>query len=90
MSAEENKATVRRVIEEIVNKGNLEVADEVFASDYVYHSLMEDIKGPEGFKEFVRMMHTAFQTYMLPLKILLLRVTKWRVVLSCRVHSKVR
>ena len=60
MSAQENKATVRRVIEELVNKGNLEVADEVFASNYVYHSLMDDIKGPEGFREFVRMMRTAF------------------------------
>lgn len=38
MSTEENKAVVRRYLEEIVNQGNLEVADEIFARDYVNHS----------------------------------------------------
>ena len=60
MSAEENKEIVRRVIDEIVNKGELSLADEVLASDYVYHFPTHDIKGPEGFKEFVTTMRTAF------------------------------
>lgn len=60
MSAEENKATVRRIIDELVNKGNLALADEVLASNYVYHFPTHDIKGPEGFKEFISMMRTAF------------------------------
>ena len=60
MLTEENKAIVRRVIEELVNKGNLAIADEVLASNYIYHFPTHDIKGPEGFKEFIGMMRTAF------------------------------
>ena len=60
MSTEENKAVVRRVIEEVVNEGNLELVDEVLASDYIYHFPTHDIKGPEGFREFVTMMRGVF------------------------------
>ena len=34
---EENKAIHRRVYEEIWNKGNLDVVDEIFDDDYIYH-----------------------------------------------------
>ena len=56
MSAEENKALARRVIEEMFNKGNLDVADELIAPEYVDHdpAMPEDVRGPEGFKEYVR------------------------------------
>jgi len=37
MSEEENKVLVRRVIEEMFNEGNLDVADELIAPDYVDH-----------------------------------------------------
>ena len=57
---EENKTIVRRVIEEIVNKGNLDLADEVLATNYIYHFPTHDIHGPEGFKEFVGMMRGVF------------------------------
>ena len=60
MSAEKNKEIVRRVIDEIVNKGELSLADEVLDKNYVYHFPTHDIHGPEGFKEFVVMMRTAF------------------------------
>ena len=60
MLTEENKAIVRRVIEELVNKGNLAIADEVLATNYIYHFPTHDIKGPEGFKEFIGTMRTAF------------------------------
>ena len=55
MSTEENKALARRVLEEMFNKGNLDVADELLASDYVDHdpAMPEDIRGPEGFKQYV-------------------------------------
>ena len=39
MSAEENKALVRRAVEEIQNKGNVAVIDEVFASNYTFTAL---------------------------------------------------
>lgn len=60
MSTEENKAMVRRIFEEVIVKGNLSAVDEIMASNYVYHFPGQDVKGPEGFKEFVKMMRTAF------------------------------
>jgi steroid delta-isomerase-like uncharacterized protein len=62
MSAEENKALARRVLEEMFNKGNLDVADELLTPDYVDHDpgLPEDVRGPEGFKEYVSMYRSAF------------------------------
>lgn len=39
---ETNKAVARRVFEEIFNQGKLEVADEIYASDFVNHGLHRD------------------------------------------------
>ncbi|MFQ5857674.1 MAG: ester cyclase [Anaerolineae bacterium] len=44
MSTEQNKAFVRRFWEAVMNKGNLAVADEILAADYVQH----DPNAPEG------------------------------------------
>ena len=37
MSAEESKALVRRYVEEVVNRRNLDVLDEIFAADFVQY-----------------------------------------------------
>jgi len=63
MSTEENKAIIRRVIEEVWNKGDLAAVDEVMATDYVLHVPGQEIKGPEGFKEYVTMARTAFPDF---------------------------
>jgi len=61
VSTEENKAVLRRVAEEIFNKGDLAVVDEVIAPNYVYHgSGGQEYKGTEGFKQIVTMFRTAF------------------------------
>jgi len=61
MSTEENKAMIRRVWEEVLNKGDLAVADKIMATNYVYHgSGGQEFKGPEGFKQLVTMFRTAF------------------------------
>jgi len=60
MGVEENKAMVRRSIEEVWNKGNLAVVDETMASSYVLHFPGQDYKGPESFKQMVTMTRTAF------------------------------
>ena len=62
MSAEENKAISRRVFEETWNQGKLDVVDEILATDSVLHdpSMPQDIRGPEGFKQFVTMYRVAF------------------------------
>ena len=60
--SEENKAIARRVTEELFNRGNLDVADELFAPNFVDHdpASPEDIRGPEGMKQFIAMYRGAF------------------------------
>ena len=61
MSLEENKENARRAFEEVMNNGDLSLAEELIATDYVGHSPgMPDFTGPEGFKQFVTMQRTAF------------------------------
>ena len=62
MSTEENKALVRRFYEEVWNRGNLGVADEVFAAGYVRQDLRPTAvpPGPEGQKLIANMFRTAF------------------------------
>ena len=47
------KSTLIRMFDEIINEGNLDVADELFAADYVDHGPMGDTEGREAFKELV-------------------------------------
>ena len=56
MSTEENKALVRRWFEEVVNKGNLDVLDEICAPTYVEAG---DVVGPEGPKQYFTEIRTA-------------------------------
>jgi steroid delta-isomerase-like uncharacterized protein len=63
MSTEENKALLRRSVEEIFSaQGDLDVADEIYAPNYVGHNPLdsEDVRGPEGAKEQARMYRNAF------------------------------
>ena len=58
---EENKAIARRDFEELWNKGNLDIVDEICAADGVVHmpgSL--EIHGLEEYKQFVTMYRNAF------------------------------
>jgi predicted ester cyclase len=55
MSLEENKAIVRRYVEEVHNRRNLDVIDEIFAPNYVYHGT--DVRGPQGKREQQAWMH---------------------------------
>jgi predicted ester cyclase len=51
MSKEEkNKANARRISEEVLNKGNMSIINELLAPDFVFHTTPES-KGPEGFKQ---------------------------------------
>ena len=61
MSIEENKATIRRFWDEVFNGRKLNVIDDLFTSDYVYHgSGGQDIRGTEGLKQFLGMYFNAF------------------------------
>lgn len=56
MSAKDNKEAVRRTVEEAINKGELDVIDEVMDSGYVYHVPDNEVVGPDGFKLYASMM----------------------------------
>ncbi len=58
--SEQNKMLVRRTLEEVYSQGHLAVVDELVASDFVIHTPSEEIRGPEGTKQFVAALRTAF------------------------------
>jgi steroid delta-isomerase-like uncharacterized protein len=60
MSAEQNKAVVRRFIDEVISGGNVDLIDELVAPDYVYHGPGMEVPGPEGLKQVFTMLRTAF------------------------------
>jgi len=64
MSLEENKAIEHRFFEEVVNKGELAVIDELFAANFVDHSALPGIAADrEGAKQFFAMAHSAFPDF---------------------------
>src|SRR5829696_8905232 len=61
--SEENKALVRREIEELFNHtGNLDVAQEVYAADFVGHdpTMPQDLHGIEAARQFAASFRNAF------------------------------
>jgi steroid delta-isomerase-like uncharacterized protein len=71
MSLEENKAIARRYYDDIFNQGNLAVADEILAPDFVFtvSSYPEPIHGREAFKQqLVMMMRSALPDWHFTVK----------------------
>jgi steroid delta-isomerase-like uncharacterized protein len=61
MSTEENKALVQRFYEEVLNKGNLGVIDELLSADVVDNSVAPGtVSGIEGAKQMIGMYRAAF------------------------------
>jgi steroid delta-isomerase-like uncharacterized protein len=60
MSTEENKALVRRFIEEVQSKHRLELIDELFGADFVDHHSGSTPPYLEGAKRFFTAIFTAF------------------------------
>jgi predicted ester cyclase len=58
--SEQNKAQIRRVIEEVYNRGDLGVVDEVAARDLVIHASSQEIRGLEGAKQYVAALRAGF------------------------------
>ncbi len=61
MSVEQNKAIIRRLIEEVINKGNIDLFDDLVAADLVDHALPPGFPpGAQGTKPFFRLLRAAF------------------------------
>lgn len=60
--AENAKEITRRVFEDLWTKGDLDVADRMFAGSFVGHdpNMSETIRGPDELKAYVRMYRAAF------------------------------
>jgi steroid delta-isomerase-like uncharacterized protein len=59
---EENKAISRRFLDELWNRSNFGLVDQLLASDYDGHSSTV-IRGPEGAMEFVPRLRNAFPDF---------------------------
>ena len=63
MSTEQNKAIIRRWIEEAWNKGEIELADEIYSPGFEARDIEDAgkiLRGPEGIKKSVIEMRAAF------------------------------
>jgi steroid delta-isomerase-like uncharacterized protein len=84
--SEHNKAIVRRLVEELWNKGKLSVADELFAPNYEHHdaSTLDFGRGPESEKKRATLYRTAFPDVRLTIEEIIAEgeivMTRW----SCR------
>src|SRR5689334_4004098 len=61
MSIEENKATVRRLTEEVWNQGNVAVFDEFNAPNFIYHDPgAPDVRSIEDYKRWITENRSVF------------------------------
>jgi len=87
---EQNKTAVRRLFDELWNKGNLPVADELIAPTYTPHdtSTPDVGRGPEGEKKRVTHYRTAFPDMRLTIEDIIAEgetvIARW----SCRGQHK--
>lgn len=62
MSIDENRTVSRRLLDEVWNRGNLAVVDELVGSEYVGHDVYTPggaFYGPEGLKEHFAVLRSA-------------------------------
>ena len=61
MATQDSVNVLRRVIDEMVNNGNLAAFDELFAPDFIEHELPPGVpQGREGTKQLFSLLHSAF------------------------------
>jgi predicted ester cyclase len=68
MPSEENKALMRRFIEELWNQGNEQVADEIFDPQSTTPGAPQLPPGPEGAKVIARMFRSAFPDFRMTIE----------------------
>ena len=67
----QNKVIMQRMIEEIWNKGNMMVADELFTADHYSPSAPDLPKGPESVKMLATMFRSAMPDYHMTIDMML-------------------
>jgi steroid delta-isomerase-like uncharacterized protein len=82
---EENKILVRRVFDELYNQGDLDVADEIYAPEYIWHNVSgPDVLGNQGMKEHVAVVRHAFPNINITAEDMIAEenkvVTRWTIV----------
>jgi steroid delta-isomerase-like uncharacterized protein len=60
MSVEDNKAILKRIFDEIWNKGNLDLIPELISPEYVGHSPQGENRGIEDYREGISTTRAAF------------------------------
>lgn len=81
--SEENKALVGRFIDEVTNKGDQAIADEILDSNLVGHTLPPEMPlGPEGLRQLVTIFRTAFPDLHM------IKVSRPRILVASPVHHR--
>jgi predicted ester cyclase len=68
MTAQDNARQYRRLIDEVFNRGRMEVADELVAQDCVEHQQSGMGDGPEGVKRVATTLRNAFPDFTLSIE----------------------
>lgn len=58
--SDKNQAVVRRAIDELWNKGNLNIVDELFTPDHLNDDPVNNVRGGDGLREVVKKYRAAF------------------------------
>ncbi len=69
MSTEDNKALVRRLIEEVWNQGNLAVFDELYAPNFIFHEpAFPEVRTREDDKRWLIESRSAYPDFHLTIE----------------------
>jgi predicted ester cyclase len=61
VGTEENKAAQRRIIDEVINRKDLDLVDELFSEEHQLHPDVPEVpRGPEGMKRTFAGLHEEF------------------------------
>ncbi len=71
---EELREIVLRVVEEAWNQGKMEVLDEQFATEYVYHrSPFPDVEGLEAYKQYIADTRNSYPDFKLTIEEMIIK-----------------
>lgn len=53
------KKIIRHTVDELIGKGNLEIIDKTFSTDYIAHAGEKEFKGHAFIKRFITQLYTS-------------------------------